>query len=174
MLDFNIVFIDKTTIQFVDLSDYTGISVLDTSLSLYLPPIENTSVSNDIDLYSTTETGLPITTLGNNAVIDLNTLEQPFTLVDGVYRVLYKVILEGATETSVEHIFFKKIDLIACKKALIKDLITNPDSTKCKACEATFFDSVFASIEAEAIDDNYIEATQMAEYLKEQCKICNC
>lgn len=174
MIEFEIEFVDSTTFNFIDNSDYTGVNVVDTNLSVYLPPIESTENFQTVALYSTTVSGLPVQTLGDDATIITTELASPFSLVDGTYRFLYNVILDDTTTVVTEINVIKDIDLQACKKLMVQALINSEEGEYCKACEATSFDAILNSAKYEASICNYIQATEMTEYLKSICNTCNC
>ena len=174
MIDFEIQFIDSKTFNFIDNSDYTGVNVVDTNLSLYIPPISSSSLSKTIPLYSTTEAGLPVQNLGDNAQISTLAASPSFSLPDGTHRFLYNITLDNFSTITAEKIFIKEFELQNCKKSMVQKLISSEDEEYCKACEATSFDAILNAAKYQASISNYIQATEMTEYLKNICTDCNC
>ncbi len=172
MVDFSIEFISNKSINFTDPSDYTGLTVLSTSLKVFFPLIQNDSFET-INLYSTTVVDLPIAVLGDDVVLDFTDTDENYTFNDGIYRFTYIVEVDGASDVVIEKYFKKDIDVLLCKKNIVKEIVANKYSDKCKACEATFFDSVLASIDTLLLNNEYKEAEELMSYLKAKCSLCN-
>lgn len=170
MIDFDISFIDNNSFLFEDKSDLVAIPVARTNLSIYLPL--QTDSFETVNLFDVNDSSLPVQNLGDSAEINLQTLGYDFSLEDGVYRIIYNLILDDDSELCREKFFIKDNNIKVCKRELVEDLISNPDTTGCRACEATFFESVLQSAYDAIAEDKYKEAESFIEYLKDQCSQC--
>lgn len=168
MLSFDIRFISSTQFEFVDSSDYTGLTVTQTELRVYTDvPITNENF-NTTNLFPN-----PLVNLGDNYTVDLEIdLDDFTTLFDNVYRFDYVVTSDENGEESVTLYTIKDLDLKECRRKIVQDVISNKDS--CLACELASFDSILNSAYSELEEELYKESEILIEYLKDICRICNC
>lgn len=173
MISFDISFIDSTNFTFTDNSDYTGLGIQRTELRVFRPTIQE-GVFETLSMYDPVNGGL-ITNLGDSATIDTSTLESSFILCDGVYRFVYIVILTDNSESCLELLSIKDLDLLVCKRNIITDIIAQKNPIDCLACEATFFEAVLQSAYDSISRDMFKEAQALLDYLIDICNKCkNC
>ena len=172
MLDFLITFLSNTTFTFTDNSDYTGLTVTSTRLRVYKPPKIDFSTFEEFNLFPEI-----FAAVGDSGDIDTSTLDDPFTLPDGVYAFEYIITLDTAAEVSLLIYTIKDLDLLNCKTNLVKDYIINGTSDRiCKECFINLFDSMLTTAYEEITlpKENYKDSELIVEYLKTNCEICNC
>jgi len=171
MLNFNIRFIDGQNFEFLDLSDYVGLTnVSSTELRIYASNPISTETFDTIPLFND-----PLTVLGDDLLVDLTTaVTDLVVLYDNIYQIdLYVTSDEG--ETFVTGYFAKTVDLLACRRTLVRNLVNTPvGSVYCKACEANYFDAALQTIDDYLTADSYKEAELLIADLKDTCKICDC
>lgn len=175
MLDFSIDITSKTVFDFTDNSDYTGLTVTNTELRIFTPTIASDTFVT-VELYSDSYPSLPVgASLGDNATIDLEDLEIDLSLTDGVYRFRYVITLDDLSTQTLDLYVLVDIDTKLCRKNIIKGIINDNASSKCKSCEATIIDSIINSINNELENGNYKSGEELFAYLKKKCNLCtNC
>jgi hypothetical protein len=164
MFDFLITFLTSNTFTFTDNSDYSGLTVTETSLLMYKPPI-TVGVNTPVPLFPA-----PLSVLGDPITVDTSLLGSPTTLPDGVYQFDYLVTSdENGLETTTDY-FIKDLGLLSCRTSLIKNLISG---NGCKSCEANSFDAILNAAHYEADADNFTEAETLTNHLIKTCTECN-
>lgn len=163
MVDFNIIF-TPDSIDFTDLTDYTGLTITSTKLEVIYPRIQDNLEDNDnfpiiLDLYNENTVSL-----GDNFNFVIDDIPVLNSIIDGIYR--FKLVLYNNEVIVEQKIKYFYNDQVAIYPYLLDQADLIMDDQCCskwnKLAEITALLDLVAS---ENVLDRYLEAQEIIDYI---------